>query len=411
MVERTLSRRYSSSRRPVGAALDHADLVVQALDEAECDLVLRLAVGGDAVPVALDHLRELLEGLEPLPLERGAPVLEEAPRPGLALIAPELTEGFLEQVGRVQALVRGEQELQALPALEGQILAVRQQRVLLALDEAPVLAGEPGVLALAHRVECGPEMPQHVELVEQHMGLRGVTLGRIAKRPPHVHHCEADAGGLSGPQPLEEAVHAGLGAVLASKPDRPHAHQIAHHDAVGVPLADRDLVDPDHLRPRRSGPPQLLAHVLHLELLDRVPCEPELLRNVPDRRGAAALADVVREALRVAGIVGQEVQALALHVIAAPASEPAHLELQVDPKGAAGKVADPANPSIVEARLRSPAGSADRFFERRTSVTTRARGSPKMPTTVGRGRKPGKRYESERRRGLRLAIAQTCTIS
>jgi hypothetical protein len=40
-------------------------------------------------------------------------------------------------------------------------------------------------------------MPQHVELVEQHMGLRGVTLGRIAKRPPHVHHCEADAGGLA----------------------------------------------------------------------------------------------------------------------------------------------------------------------------------------------------------------------
>jgi hypothetical protein len=109
-------------------------------------------------------------------------------------------------------------------------------------------------------------------------------------------------------------------------------------------------------------------------------------------------------------MVGQEVQALALHLIAAPARDPAHLELQVDPKGAGGKIANPANAAIVEARLRSPAGSADRFFERRTSVTTRARGSPKIPTTVGSGRKPGNRYESESRRSLRFRIAQTCAI-
>jgi hypothetical protein len=32
----------------VGAALDHADLVVEPLDEAELDLVLQPAVGGDA---------------------------------------------------------------------------------------------------------------------------------------------------------------------------------------------------------------------------------------------------------------------------------------------------------------------------------------------------------------------------
>jgi hypothetical protein len=89
-----------------------------------------------------------------------------------------------------------------------------------------------------------------------------------------------------------------------------------------------------------------------------------------------------------------------------------HRELQVDPQGAGRKIADPANAVIVEAGLRPPTGSADRFFERRTSVTTRARGSPKMPTTVGSGRKPGKRYESERRRGLRFRIAaRACTVS
>src|SRR4029450_12149098 len=39
----------------VGTTLEHADLVVQALDEAEGDLVLRAAVGRDPVPAAVNH--------------------------------------------------------------------------------------------------------------------------------------------------------------------------------------------------------------------------------------------------------------------------------------------------------------------------------------------------------------------
>jgi len=53
----------------VRPALDDAHLVVEPLDEAECDLVLDGAVGRDPVPVTLDHLRELLVRLEALPLE------------------------------------------------------------------------------------------------------------------------------------------------------------------------------------------------------------------------------------------------------------------------------------------------------------------------------------------------------
>jgi hypothetical protein len=52
--------------------------------------------------MTIDHLGELLVGLESLPLQRCAPVFEEPPRP----LAPELTEGLLEQVGGVQSLVR-----------------------------------------------------------------------------------------------------------------------------------------------------------------------------------------------------------------------------------------------------------------------------------------------------------------
>ena len=115
----------------VSPTLHDPDLVVEGLDEAECDLVLGLAVGRDPVPVSVEHRREAFEGLEPLPLERGAPVLEEPPRPALARVAPQLPERLLEQVGRVQPLVRGQEELQAALALKGQVLAMGQERVLL----------------------------------------------------------------------------------------------------------------------------------------------------------------------------------------------------------------------------------------------------------------------------------------
>lgn len=67
--------------QPVRPPLEDADLVVQSLDEAERDLVLGLAISGDAIPMTIDHLGELLEGFEPLSFKARAPVLEEAPRP------------------------------------------------------------------------------------------------------------------------------------------------------------------------------------------------------------------------------------------------------------------------------------------------------------------------------------------
>src|SRR5229473_1759380 len=160
---------------PVRAALEDADLVVQSLDEAERHLVLRAAVGRDPLPVPLNHRRELLVGPEALPLERCPPVLEEAARPALAAVVPELGERFLEQVRGVQPLVGGQQRRERPAAAEGQILAVRQQGVLLALDESALPPGHARVLALADLVEGVAQMAQDVELVEQDTGLRGVV--------------------------------------------------------------------------------------------------------------------------------------------------------------------------------------------------------------------------------------------
>src|SRR5271157_5815875 len=105
----------------VGSALEDADFIVEAFDEAERDLVFRFAVGGDAVPMAIDQVGEALVGPEALPFEAGPPVLEETPRPTLAPVIPELAECLLEDVGRVEALVGGEQNFERAFALQGEV--------------------------------------------------------------------------------------------------------------------------------------------------------------------------------------------------------------------------------------------------------------------------------------------------
>src|SRR2546427_10733698 len=67
--------------QPVGTALDHSDLVVESFHETQRYFVLRTTVGGDAVPMPLDHRGELLVRVQPLPLQGGLPVLEEASCP------------------------------------------------------------------------------------------------------------------------------------------------------------------------------------------------------------------------------------------------------------------------------------------------------------------------------------------
>jgi hypothetical protein len=52
----------------VRASLDDQDLVVESFNEARRDFVLRFAIGGDSVPMTIDHISELLIRLQPLPI-------------------------------------------------------------------------------------------------------------------------------------------------------------------------------------------------------------------------------------------------------------------------------------------------------------------------------------------------------
>src|SRR6202045_2743073 len=104
--------------------------------------------------MTIDDCHEFLIRLEPLPLEARAPVPEEASCPSLALVAPQLAEALLENIGRVEPFVGRQQRLQRLLAIKREVLPARQQRVFLALDVAPLAALEPGILALANRIRA-----------------------------------------------------------------------------------------------------------------------------------------------------------------------------------------------------------------------------------------------------------------
>jgi hypothetical protein len=115
--------------QPVGTSLKDPDLVVQTFDETKGNLVLWFAIGGNAIPMALDHLCKLLIGFQSLPLEAGAPVLEEPSRPALALVAPELPERLLEEIGGIEPLVGSQQPLEGLSAFQAQVLTAGESRV------------------------------------------------------------------------------------------------------------------------------------------------------------------------------------------------------------------------------------------------------------------------------------------
>jgi PAS domain S-box-containing protein len=178
--------------------------------------------------------------------------------------------------------------------------------------------------------------------------------------------------------------HAGLGTIRATEPDRSLALEVADHDAVAVSLLDRDLVDAQVRGAGRAGLRQLRLHVLLLQRLHAVPVQVQFLGHRRDRFVAAASPDVVREALGVERTVRQEVQGLALHGLAVRAADATDLELQEDAVWPARHIPHPPRAPVVPAGLLAPAGAAACFFERRTSVTTRACGSPNTPEEQSR---------------------------
>ena len=100
----------------VRSTLNDANFVVEAFDEAEGDFVARVAVGGDAVPVSLNHLGKRLVGLQALPTKLRLPIVKKLSRPGFGSIRPKLIERLAQNVRRVQPLVGRQEQPQTLLA-------------------------------------------------------------------------------------------------------------------------------------------------------------------------------------------------------------------------------------------------------------------------------------------------------
>src|SRR2546426_5720253 len=218
----------------------------------------------------------------------------------------------------------------------------------------------------------------------------GVPRSREAKRLPHVHDHQPDAGRFPRAEPRVELVQARLRAIRAPKPDRALPNQVTDDDAVGVALLDRDLVEPDDPRRGRPGPPQLLAHVLLLERLHRVPVQPELLGHIPDRGGPTAPSHVEGKAFGVEGIGRQKGGPLLLRRATAPAPHAPNLAVEVDAQVAAGGIPDAPSRAVVPPALPLPAGPTGRFFDRRVRVKDAGVGIAEDPGDGRVGSEPGK---------------------
>lgn len=96
--------------------MNHANLVLQAIDEAQLDLVAGRALRREARLVPFDQGGKLLEGPEPLPFELPLPAGKKLAGPALAARGPELPELLFEQGGGGQALVGPQQFLKRATA-------------------------------------------------------------------------------------------------------------------------------------------------------------------------------------------------------------------------------------------------------------------------------------------------------
>ena len=74
-----------------------------------------------------------------------------------------------------EPFVGRQQRLQRLLTLKREVLFARQQRVFLTLDVAPLAALQPGILALANRIQGLTQMADDMELIEQNRRLRRIS--------------------------------------------------------------------------------------------------------------------------------------------------------------------------------------------------------------------------------------------
>src|SRR3990172_6787588 len=135
---------------------------------------------------------------------------------------------------------------------------MREERILLTLDELTTLAGQSGIFVLSNFVQGLIQVLYDMELIVENGRLRCFLSCGFLKWFPHVHHSKSNMLGFSGSEPFVKKIHALFRAVLTAEPDRPPFLQIAYYDPVDMAFADRNFVNADHLWPWLPGTKKFL---------------------------------------------------------------------------------------------------------------------------------------------------------
>ena len=165
---------------------------------------------------------------------------------------------------------------------------------------------------------------------------------RFFKGFPHVHDHKPYPLEFGGSERFIEELQALLRSVNPAKPDGPFPLQIANDDPVAMAFTDRDFVNTDDLGPGIPGPTEFLPQVLFFQSVDRLAVQMQLPGNILDGGGTATLANVKAKPLCVERVVGQEGKLLLFHLAAPSAQNTPNLQFEVDPRVAAGEIANQA---------------------------------------------------------------------
>jgi hypothetical protein len=337
--------------------LNDPNLVIETFHETEGDLVIRLAITDDAVPMAFDQPGKLPVRFQPTPLELGFPVLEELARPSGITVIPELPKRFLEHIRFVQTFVGLEQQIQGSPPVQIEIGPPRQERITMSLDETPVFCGNSGVFLPPDIVHRLGQVLQDMEFIKDDFSVWRVALERVPKRFPHVHDRQAQRTIPLESHIGEEPVHVFFRTTeLSAHPDRALLVKVRNHDGIVVALADGDFINADG--PQAAGRQVFRPEIFHVGDIHPphlVPIKVVELGRLLDRHRPAEPADGLFETLGETPGFGQPGKGFLFHAPTSPALHPPILEFQVDPRSAGVQVPNPMNPAVIETSGGRPA--------------------------------------------------------
>src|SRR5262245_41886035 len=305
---------------------------------------------------------ELVEGRQPRPPQGEEPVGEEAIR-GLVGVGPEPGKLFLEQVGRGQTPVEGEQAAEGFALLAVEVGPPAQQQPALAADEPPRLGPLSEEFCPAGLVQGLTGVAQDVELVAHDLGLGQMLPQAEPEGLPHVDTDGADRPAPGWGQGVGEESVQRLLLALAPDPQWLAGFQVTDHRQELRGLAHEELVRAEvaQRRAHAGGGPAAQRPLVHPP--DRLRRQAAVRRDALHRGRLTLLRDGRLQPRRVMDLARHEGQPVGPHPTTATAHA-MHFHPQPHRPGSPGQIPEPPLGPAVNLAYRDPAASAHVLWRR-----------------------------------------------